>query len=250
MGKNKTKLKKNFGQFWLPVLLLLVLVGTTLFWSNISWIANGEVWRQIVSDAFPQYFPKPYVMAVKKTTVENTGAGAKTVPLESSQKNNGTTTEQRVTPVTERRDMITIPAINITAPIITAQTNNNDVIRGLLDSGVVLYPGSVPFGQVGQTVILGHSAPTGWPKIKYDWVFSKLGDLKKGDMVVITYNFETRYCGKNAGCRSTGGRTRSHGHGQFIDAGQLLAARQGFETDCRGSDNQRKINLLSRNFDK
>lgn len=188
MGKNKTKFKKDFGQFWLPVLLLLVLVGMTLFWNNISWIANGDVWRQIVSDVFPQYFPKPYVMAVKKTTVEHPGAGAKTI-----QKNNGTTTEQRVTPVTERRDIITIPAINITAPIITAQTNNNDVIRGLLDSGVVLYPGSVPFGQAGQTVILGHSAPTGWPKIKYDWVFSKLGDLKKGDMVVVTYNFETRY---------------------------------------------------------
>jgi LPXTG-site transpeptidase (sortase) family protein len=89
--------------------------------------------------------------------------------------------------------MITIPKINITAPIITAQTDNADVIHGLLDSGVVLYPGSTPFGLTGQTVLLGHSAPTGWPKIKYDWVFSKISELKEGDMVVITYNYETRY---------------------------------------------------------
>jgi len=89
--------------------------------------------------------------------------------------------------------MLTIPGINITAPIITAKTDDAEVISGLLDSGVVLYPGSAPFGGSGQTVILGHSAPAGWPKIKYEWVFSKINELEKGDMVVVTYDNITRY---------------------------------------------------------
>ncbi len=58
---------------------------------------------------------------------------------------------------------------------------------------MVLYPGSAPFGGSGQTVILGHSAPAGWPKIKYEWVFSKINELEKGDMVVVTYDNITRY---------------------------------------------------------
>ena len=122
MGKNKTKLKKNFGQFWLPVLLLLVLVGMTLFWSNISWIANGEVWRHIVFGRVPAIFPKPYVMAVKKTTVENTGAEAKTVPFPRN--HHKKTTEKQTAAdnaMTNGQYHYSIPAINITAPIITAR---------------------------------------------------------------------------------------------------------------------------------
>jgi LPXTG-site transpeptidase (sortase) family protein len=187
MGKSKNKLKKDFGQFWLPVVVLVLFAGLVLFWNNISWMVNGDVWRQILSDAFPQYFSKPYVMAVKKPAA----AAEQTQIIKNTTKQNATSTISSQTK--PRRDMITIPKINITAPIVTAKTSDNDVIHELLDSGVVLYPGSIPFGQTGQTVILGHSAPAGWPKIKYDWVFSKLGDLKKGDMVVITYNYETRY---------------------------------------------------------
>jgi len=43
-------------------------------------------------------------------------------------------------------------------------------------------------GSVGQTIILGHSAPSGWPKIKYDWVFTHLVDLEKGDEIFVYFN--------------------------------------------------------------
>lgn len=168
------------------MLLMAVLVAGAIFWNNISWIANGDVWHQYLSDAFPQFFPRPYVMAVKKPIASNPEsmseikpAPVDTVPAQLAAK--------------PRRDMVTIPKIGITAPIVTAKTDDNTVIHGLLDSGVVLYPGSAPFGTAGQTVLLGHSAPAGWPKIKFDWVFSKVGELKKGDLVVVTYNNETRY---------------------------------------------------------
>jgi LPXTG-site transpeptidase (sortase) family protein len=57
-----------------------------------------------------------------------------------------------------------------------------------LDTGVVLYPDSVVPGDNGQTIILGHSAPVGWPKIKYDWVFSRLNELAEGDEIIVYFN--------------------------------------------------------------
>jgi len=49
-----------------------------------------------------------------------------------------------------------------------------------------MYPGVAP-GQDGQTIILGHSAPPGWPNIKYDWVFTKLNLLEPGATISINY---------------------------------------------------------------
>jgi LPXTG-site transpeptidase (sortase) family protein len=34
---------------------------------------------------------------------------------------------------------------------------------------------------------LGHSAPAGWPKIKYDWVFSRLNELSDGDEIFVYF---------------------------------------------------------------
>ncbi|MFA6376365.1 MAG: hypothetical protein WCX69_03120, partial [Candidatus Paceibacterota bacterium] len=59
------KAKNDFVTFGLPAFLLVFFVLVAVFWNNISWIANGDVWRQHLSDAFPQLFPRPYVLVVK-----------------------------------------------------------------------------------------------------------------------------------------------------------------------------------------
>ncbi|MFA6376802.1 MAG: sortase [Candidatus Paceibacterota bacterium] len=188
-SKKPSKQKFRGLKPFLPLVALLVFYAViALFWNNISWIVNGNVWRQQLSDFFPQLFPKSYVVAVKSPVIIS---GTPKIDNKLEIKGLATTTIQ--TTKKSRRDLITIPKINITAPIITAQTTDSNAIHSLLDSGVVLYPGSVGFGKTGQTVILGHSAPEGWPKIKYDWVFSKLEQLEIGDLVVVTYNYETRY---------------------------------------------------------
>lgn len=188
------------------VFLLLVIMGI-IFWGNISWIFSGDVWRQMLSDYFPEYFPKPYVMVEHKaeietadnpgdsgTIAENSGTDNNETPIENNASDGSSSGAEDLSTEEEKmQDLITIPKIGIVAPIVTAATSDSEVIHGLLDSGVVLYPGSAPFGDLGQTVILGHSAPTGWPKIKYDWVFSRLNELKSGDMVVVTYNNQTLY---------------------------------------------------------
>ncbi len=191
-GKKRKKSRRNFWNHpFLPLALLLAFLAViALFWGNISWIVNANVWRQILSDAFPQFFPRPYVLVVKNPTLIS---GTPEVDNKPAIKSPGGGNSSGTAAQKPRRDMLTIPGINITAPIITAKTDDPEVISGLLDSGVVLYPGSAPFGESGQTVILGHSAPAGWPKIKYEWVFSKISELEEGDMVVVTYDNITRY---------------------------------------------------------
>lgn len=91
---------------------------------------------------------------------------------------------------TEKEDSLEILKINIEAPLIFAKTTEIKEITQDLKSGVVVYPGSDPPGQGGRLTVLGHSAPLGWPKIRYDWVFSKLGELQVNDEILI--NFEKK----------------------------------------------------------
>jgi len=95
---------------------------------------------------------------------------------------------------TEKPDSVEIPKIGITAPLVLIESAANKDITAALKKGVVHYSQSVLLGEEGQTVILGHSAPSGWPKINYDWVFSRLNELVPGDEVIINYqNREYRY---------------------------------------------------------
>lgn len=85
----------------------------------------------------------------------------------------------------EKEDSIEIEKIEISAPIVLVEKEVD--VKKALDRGVVLWPNSSLPGQKGQTIILGHSAPPNWPKIKYDWVFSNLNLLEKGDEIVIFF---------------------------------------------------------------
>jgi LPXTG-site transpeptidase (sortase) family protein len=91
----------------------------------------------------------------------------------------------------DRTDIIIIPKLGVTAPIVTAQTPDAGILKSLLDSGVLMYPGSADFGDNGQTVVLGHSAPAGWPNINYETIFSRLVELSAGDKVIVVYNDKT-----------------------------------------------------------
>ena len=56
-----------------------------------------------------------------------------------------------------------------------------------LDQGVIYYPGSSLPEEEGKVIILGHSAPSGWPNINYDRVFSKIINLQNGDKIELTF---------------------------------------------------------------
>lgn len=88
---------------------------------------------------------------------------------------------------TVQGDKLAIPSLGTELPLVIAKTADAAKIHDLLDFGVVLYPGSAAFGSSGQTVVLGHSAPANWPKIRYERAFSRINELKKGDEVIVSY---------------------------------------------------------------
>ncbi len=83
---------------------------------------------------------------------------------------------------------ISIAKIGVNAPISFTKSNSQKVFTGLLEIGVLHYPISVLPGEIGTAIILGHSSPLNWPKIKYDSVFNNLNVLKQGDEVLINFN--------------------------------------------------------------
>lgn len=171
----------------------LVKIAATLYvssfliinWDEVSWMFN---YREVYG--LTQDFFNPY------PGIDETSMAGYFYPNHSSTVSAATTTTpniqtQTATPKTNpttKQNMLEIPAIGIEAPIVFSQSANKAAITNDLNKGVVFYPGSVYPGQQGQIVILGHSAPAGWPKTKYEWVFSDLEDLKAGDLVYVDMN--------------------------------------------------------------
>jgi len=91
-------------------------------------------------------------------------------------------------PKTTKPDSIEIIKIGIEAPLVFIESTNDKDYDKALKNGVVHYYESALPGENGQALFLGHSAPSGWPKINYDWVFSKVNDLVEGDEIIINYN--------------------------------------------------------------
>jgi LPXTG-site transpeptidase (sortase) family protein len=182
----KTGATHVIGAIWRPLLVIFLVTIIVLSWNNISWMFNTAYgWRYLTGVFSPTGGRTPAtVMAVKP-------AQTPTVPIQTQPLAPIVPTIKPIEtplPVKSVPDSITIPAIGISAPIVTTQSTDVDAVHALLDTGVVLYPGSADFGQMGETIILGHSAPPGWPTIKYDWVFSKIENLKAGDKINITYS--------------------------------------------------------------
>lgn len=83
---------------------------------------------------------------------------------------------------------ITIPAINVQAPVITNETSTEDPkVQLSLQKGVLLYGNSAKPNESGNTVIVGHSSGRIWKPGDYKWVFTLLDKLKPGDEIVVSY---------------------------------------------------------------
>lgn len=82
---------------------------------------------------------------------------------------------------------ISIPKINVSAPILQVANSSDATILAALKNGVVLYPGSSNPGQPGTSVIIGHSS-SDLPWTKYSSVFSLLDRLQPNDLIYVTTN--------------------------------------------------------------
>ncbi len=154
--------------------IFLFLIFLLIFnWNRISWVFNYRALSGFLSETF-------------KTS-------EKEAPTSLSQENNYQEQEtdeerDRGEEIIIKEGNIEISKLNVFAPIVFPATEDEKELEKSLDLGVVHFPSSALPGEVGQTIILGHSAPLGWPKIKYDWVFSRINELVPGDEISIIFN--------------------------------------------------------------
>jgi len=144
---------RNFG---LPFLLLFLLSLFLLNWEAIGWVFNFRALKRTGEEIVTQF------------------------PTFSKQ--------EPSYKYVEGENKIEIPNLGLQAPIVSLVEKDKESLEQALDQGVVHYPGSALPGERGIVVLMGHSAPFGWPNIKYDRVFSKIIDLEEGDKIMISFN--------------------------------------------------------------
>ena len=139
-------------------------------WKDISWIFNYHAITRFAQDSYSSlYQPSQSLVASSypvSTVVDN---------------------KKSLYPYSEKENSLEIPRIGIVAPVVISQSTVIETIVKELDAGAVYYPGSVLPVEEGQIIILGHSAPPGWPKIKHDWIFSDINNLQPGDEIILYF---------------------------------------------------------------
>jgi LPXTG-site transpeptidase (sortase) family protein len=151
--------KEEIKKLWKPFISLFLIIFLIINWQEVSWIFNYKAVSGIITDFFQK---------------------------NRSEKISNLTDQKNKIEYSEKENSLEIPKIGISAPLILASSENE--VYKFLDRGVVHFPNSVLPGEQGQTIILGHSAPSNWPKIKDNWVFSRLNELKDGDEVFLHFN--------------------------------------------------------------
>ncbi|MBI3337467.1 MAG: class E sortase [Candidatus Staskawiczbacteria bacterium] len=169
MNHDKKKILKFF-------IVIYLVSFTVINWNDISWVFNYRTVSSLLYDFFTPY--------------QNISASSSSnVFINNSASYSAVNGKEDIKYLySSKTNLLEIPSIGISSPIIFPKNKNINAITKDLDNGTVYYPGSVLPGQVGQIVVLGHSAPPNWPKIKYDWVFSDLNDLKYGDKIHLYFD--------------------------------------------------------------
>lgn len=98
---------------------------------------------------------------------------------------NATTASTAIVPP---ESLIIIPKINVSAPIVYADTATDDVVMKDLENGVVHYVNTANPGENGNAVIFGHSSNDWWEPGNFKFVFALLGKLEVGDQIQINYS--------------------------------------------------------------
>ena len=157
---------KNIKRFWKPFIFLFLLSFLIINWSDISKIFPYFDYRVIHNE-----FSKPLA------NISYSLEGVRQLAEENEDYN-----------YFDKKNIIEIPKIDVEAPIIFTEQDNEENFEEILKKGVLYYPSSVKPGEEGITVILGHSAPLNWPEINYDGVFTDLNKLETGDIIYIYFN--------------------------------------------------------------
>ncbi len=106
------------------------------------------------------------------------------LPTEAQEVNTTPTPVEIVPP----ENIVTIPKINSSAPLVMEPSQQESNIQKALQNGVVHYAGTAVPGEVGNVVIVGHSSNDWWEPGNYKFVFALLDKMAVGDKVQINYS--------------------------------------------------------------
>jgi sortase A len=82
---------------------------------------------------------------------------------------------------------VIIPKINVNVPLVFEPSVDNTAVETALENGVVHYGITANPGEVGNTVIVGHSSNDWWQPGNYKFAFVLLDKLAAGDTVLVNY---------------------------------------------------------------
>ncbi len=165
---------------------------------NLGYLARKTVGQNEVTIFFSQ-IPTGLPSQASSSTQDQTHGLISTITPTVKPKTLDTTKSSPVRGLASNgASYISVPTIGVNAPISFTESTSQKVFASLLNVGVLHYPESALPGDIGTTIILGHSAPPNWPKIRYDSVFNKLKDLKVGNEIIIDFQGEKyKYLVKN-----------------------------------------------------
>lgn len=172
----------QFNKLWRAFILFFLISFLAINWNEISWVFNYRVVSTLASDLFAKGEEAEEAQEAQEALkeVQTADKAGEKIVFEDDSYYQGQ--------FYQKEDSLDIPKINISAPLIFGANSDPKDVERSLDFGAVHFPESALPGRAGQTVVLGHSAPAGWPRIKYDWVFSGLNSLAEGDRVFIFFN--------------------------------------------------------------
>jgi len=148
---------KKLWKYFISLFLLTLIIFN---WNEVSWIFNYRV----ISEFFSGFFRQ------SEQQIQDNFNGSENYEY------------------SEKENSVEIPKIEVTAPLVFVESNEINEIKKGLDLGVVHFADSVLPGQSGQTIVLGHSAPPSYPKIKYYWVFVHIDELVEEDEIYVFFN--------------------------------------------------------------
>ncbi len=155
---------------------MLLVVFVSANWDSVSWLFNYQEVSGLVYDFFNPYQQSNILVSAQNNNVPNYPVVNNNVPAKN------------IFPYSDKPNSLEIPKIGVTTAVVIGESTDLGVLKNDLDQGAVYYPGSPLPGEKGQIIILGHSAPPGWPKIKHDWIFSDVNNLNPGDEITLYFN--------------------------------------------------------------
>lgn len=177
------KLNKKQWELVKVYIFIFTLLFIAVNWDSVSWMFSYHEISGIVYDFFNPYPDSKLLVSASDIRLPaiQTAEAATVAPSAPAQ-------PVKTYPYSTKDNSLEIPAIGIETALVIGENTDVPTLERDLDKGAVIYPGSVSPGQNGQMVVLGHSAPPGWPHIKHDWVFSDVQKLKPGDEITMYFN--------------------------------------------------------------